>query len=105
MNYRCVIDNFAPVRIGAKVGLGIGVQLITSSHATSDPTCRAGAMTFKPIVIEDGAWVGSGAIILQGVVVGKGSVVAAGSVVTRDVGQHTVVAGIPARPLRILASG
>jgi acetyltransferase-like isoleucine patch superfamily enzyme len=47
--------------------------------------------------IEDGAWIGAGAIILPGVTIGHKSVVGAGSVVTRDVAPYTVVAGNPAR--------
>lgn len=50
-----------------------------------------------PIRIEDGVWIGAGAIILPGVTIGRKSVVGAGSVVTRDVPPFTVVAGNPAR--------
>lgn len=53
-----------------------------------------------PIVLEDGAWIGAGAIILAGVTVGRNSVVGAGSVVTRDVPAGAVVAGNPARQIR-----
>ena len=60
--------------------------------------------TLAPIVVGDGVWIGSGATLLAGVTVGAGAVVAAGAVVTRDVAPHTVVAGIPARPVRELAS-
>jgi len=54
----------------------------------------------RPIVIEDGAWIGSRAVILKGVRIGKGAVVGAGAVVTRDVPPLTVVGGNPARVLR-----
>ena len=50
-----------------------------------------------PVRIEDGAWIGAGAIILPGVTVGRKSVVGAGSVVTRDVPPYSIVAGNPAR--------
>lgn len=46
-------------------------------------------------------WLGHGAILLPGVRVGTGAVVAAGAVVSRDVDPYTIVAGVPARPLRM----
>lgn len=45
-------------------------------------------------------WVGHGGIILPGVTIGTGAVVAAGAVVTKDVDPYTIVAGVPARPVR-----
>lgn len=102
MNYKCIVDNWDQVTIGKNVGVGIGVQLITSSHDFSRADLRAGAMSFAPVSIEDGAWIGSGAIVLPGVTVGRGAVVAAGAVVTADVAQHTLVGGVPARLIRSL---
>lgn len=52
------------------------------------------------IHIEDGVWIGAGAIILAGITVHKNSIVGAGSVVTRDVPEGVVVAGNPARIIR-----
>ena len=52
-----------------------------------------------PIRIEDGAWIGAGAIILAGVTVGQKSIVGAGAVVTRDVPPYAIVAGNPAKVL------
>jgi len=45
-------------------------------------------------------WIGHGAQVLSGLVVGHGSVIAAGAVVTHDVQPYTIVAGVPAKPLR-----
>lgn len=53
------------------------------------------------IVIEDDAWLGYGVIVLDGVRIGRGAVIGAGSVVTRDVPAGAVVAGSPARVLRM----
>lgn len=102
INVNCVIDNWAPVTVGARTGIGVGVQLLTSSHEMEDPRVRAGKSTFGEISIGEGVWVGSGAIILPGITIGDGAVVAAGAVVTRDVDPHTLVGGVPARVLRNL---
>jgi len=56
----------------------------------------------KPIVIEDDVWIGEYAMILKGVTVGKGSVVAAHAVVTKDVPPMTVVAGNPAKAVKVI---
>jgi acetyltransferase-like isoleucine patch superfamily enzyme len=55
------------------------------------------------VVVEDDAWIAAKAIVLKGVTIGRGAVVGAGAVVTRDVAPFTVVAGNPARVVRILA--
>jgi acetyltransferase-like isoleucine patch superfamily enzyme len=53
------------------------------------------------VVVEDDVWIGHGAIILSGVTVSTGAVVAAGSVVSRDVPPYAVVAGNPARVVKM----
>lgn len=55
---------------------------------------------FKPTVIGNDVWVGTGAIIMQGITVGDGAVVASGAVVTKDVPPYAIVAGVPARIIR-----
>ncbi len=45
-------------------------------------------------------WIGYGAIILPGVTVGTGAIIGSGAVVTHNVAAYTIVAGVPARPLR-----
>jgi acetyltransferase-like isoleucine patch superfamily enzyme len=56
----------------------------------------------RDIHIGEGAWVGSGAIVLGPCRIGAHAVVAAGAVVTGDVAPATVVAGVPARVVRVL---
>ncbi|XXG10091.1 acyltransferase [Micromonospora sp. SH-82] len=55
----------------------------------------------KGVTIGDDVWVGTRAIILHGVTVGRGAVVGAGAVVTRSVPPYAIVAGNPARVLRL----
>lgn len=54
----------------------------------------------RPVVIEEDAWIGAGAIVLRGVTIGKGAIVGAGSVVTKDVPAGCIVAGNPAKIVR-----
>ena len=53
-----------------------------------------------PVAIGHDVWIGHGAIILPGRSVGIGAVVAAGAIVTRDVEPYTIVAGVPAKPVK-----
>jgi phosphonate metabolism protein (transferase hexapeptide repeat family) len=53
-----------------------------------------------PVEVGHDVWIGHGAVVLPGVTVGTGAVVGAGAVVTDDVDPYTVVAGVPAEPVR-----
>ena len=90
------------VKIGKFAFFGAGVMLLAASHDYSKfgedrmDWLREGF----DIKIEEGAWIGSGAIIIGPCVVGKNSVVGAGSVVTHDVLPFSVVGGNPAKLIR-----
>jgi acetyltransferase-like isoleucine patch superfamily enzyme len=49
------------------------------------------------ILVKEGASIGAGSIVLPGVIIGRWSMVGAGSVVTKDVPDHGLVYGNPAR--------
>lgn len=76
-------------RIGKNVFIGPAAALTNDPYPTS--TKMIG------VTIEDGAVIGSRAVIKAGVTIGRNSVVAMGAVVTKDVPPETVVAGVPAR--------
>lgn len=57
----------------------------------------------KPVIIEDGVWIGCRSIVLPGVRIGQGAVIGAGSVVTSDIPPFTLSAGNPARVIKSLA--
>jgi acetyltransferase-like isoleucine patch superfamily enzyme len=52
------------------------------------------------IVVEDGVWIGGGAIITAGVHIGRNAVVGAGAVVTKDVPPYSVAIGNPAKVVK-----
>jgi acetyltransferase-like isoleucine patch superfamily enzyme len=58
--------------------------------------------TVIPTLVREGASIGSSATLLCGITVGEKAIVGAGSVVTKDVPQHTIVAGNPARVIRTI---
>jgi phosphonate metabolism protein (transferase hexapeptide repeat family) len=55
----------------------------------------------KAVGIGNDVWIGHGAVIMPGISIGNGAIIGANSVVTRDVPAYTIVAGVPAKPLRM----
>jgi acetyltransferase-like isoleucine patch superfamily enzyme len=107
---RCKISSHTFVCEGVTIEdwvfVGHGVTFINDSYPRA--TTAAGALqteahwTVEPTVVRRGASIGSGATILSNVVIGEGAIVGAGSVVTRDVPPYGIVAGNPARLLRMV---
>ena len=95
------------VTIGDHVFIGHNVTFV------NDPYPRATTPTgelqtendwgVETTTVRRGASIGSGSTILSNVVIGENAIVGAGSVVTKDVPPFSVVAGNPARILRVLA--
>ncbi|MBZ9856637.1 antibiotic acetyltransferase [Mesorhizobium sp. CA13] len=54
----------------------------------------------KAVSIGHDVWIGHGAVIMPGLTIGNGVVIGANAVVTHDVPPYTIVAGVPAKPLR-----
>ena len=91
-----------PIRIGDRVSIAPRVTLVTSSHPNNSRIREFAPLGRGPVTIEADAWIGSGSIVLPGVTIGRGAVVGAQSVVAADVAPLHVVAGQPARTIRVL---
>ena len=94
------------VTIEDEVFIGHGVTFINDMYPRA-ATAAGGLQTesdwkVEKTLIKKGASIGSGATILAGVTVGENALVGAGSVVTKSVPPNAIVAGNPARVLRIL---
>lgn len=112
-----VIMMGAVLNIGAVVGEGTMIDMgaILGGRATVGRHCHIGAgavlagviepASATPVVIEDDVLVGANAVVIEGVRVGRGAVVAAGAVVIQDVPENAVVAGCPARIVKMKDEG
>ncbi len=99
---QCFLHSAGGLTIGAEVGIGPGVRILTSTHAEAGRAVSilGSPIDFAPVVIEDHADLGVSSVVLPGVRIGKGAQVGAGAVVASDVPPYAVVAGVPARVIR-----
>ena len=95
------IDSKGGVTIGNQVCLTEDVKIFTHSHSEASHIVRE----YRPVVIGDYAKIYTGATILPGVTIGEQAIVASQSLVTQDVPPNTVVAGMPAKPVRERKTG
>lgn len=113
INKNAVVMMGAVINIGAVVGeeTMIDMGAILGARATVGKRAHIGAgavlagvlepPSASPVIVEDNVLIGANAVVLEGVRIGEGAVVAAGSVVTEDVPANAVVAGSPAKIIKM----
>ena len=99
LNEGVLLNARAPITIGSLVHIS-PYCIVNAGGLDYSQTMERRAHFAKPINIEDGVWIGSGAIINPGVTIGMNSVIAAGAVVTRDVPADSIAAGGPAEGIK-----
>lgn len=101
LNVGCLIGKQTMVDMGAVIGARaqIGQRCHIGANAVVSGVLEPPSAL--PVIIEDDVLVGAGAVILEGVHVHQGAVIAAGAIVTEDVIENGVVAGCPARFIKI----
>jgi len=99
INIGCRFQDTGGITIGDGTLIGHGSTLTTLNHSI-DPDRRAD-MTPAPVVIGQQVWLGAAVTVVPGVTIGDGAIVGAGAVVTRDVPANAIVAGVPARLIRM----
>lgn len=95
------------IEIGANCLIGANVTITDSDfHPTKPQNRRFNTNTSDimcaPVVIKDNVFIGTGSIILKGVTVGENSVIGAGSIVTKSFPPNSIIAGNPARLIKLL---
>ena len=108
-----VIMMGAILNIGAVVGEGTMIDMgaVLGGRAMVGKNCHIGAGTVlagvvepasaTPVIVEDNVMIGANAVVIEGCRIGHDAVVAAGAIVVSDVEPNTVVAGCPARVIKV----
>ncbi len=100
VNFGCTFLALGGITIEDGVFIGPHCVLATEYHP-ENPDKRHELLT-KPIIVKRNAWLGADVKVLAGVTIGENAIVAAGSVVTKDVQDNMVVAGSPAKEIRLI---
>jgi 2,3,4,5-tetrahydropyridine-2-carboxylate N-succinyltransferase/tetrahydrodipicolinate N-acetyltransferase len=108
-----VIMMGAILNIGAYIGEGTMIDMgaVLGGRATVGKNCHVGAgavlagviepASATPVIVEDNVLIGANAVVIEGCRIGHDAVVAAGAIVVGDVPANAVVAGCPAKIIKM----
>ena len=107
IDFRCEYGK--NIYFGNKVMIAPDVKIYTATHSVHlaermpERTCPGASICdtiARPVLIEDGVWIGGGSAILPGVTIGKNSVIGAGSVVVKHIPANSIAVGNPCRVIK-----
>lgn len=103
INHYCFIGVRGDIIIGDNVIFGPRVSIFSENHNFDrlDIPIKEQGVTKSTTVIGNDVWIGAGVNIMSGVTIGNGVVIAAGAVVTKDIQDFAIVAGIPAKIIKM----
>jgi acetyltransferase-like isoleucine patch superfamily enzyme len=103
LGQECTISAYQHVSIGRECVIADRVMLIDFDHGVAEVErpVRLQGIYKRDVRVGHNVWIGYGACILRGVTVGDNAVIGTNAVVTKDVPDNAVVAGVPARVIRM----
>lgn len=103
INSYCVLLGYGGITIGNDVRIASNTSIVAFNHVFErlDKSIVSQGHSEKGIIIENDVWIGTGVRILDGVTIGESSVIGAGSVVTKNIAPFSIVAGVPARVIKV----
>lgn len=103
LGQECTISAYQRVRIGAECVIADRAMFIDFDHGVVEVErpIRSQGIYMRDVVVGSNVWIGYNASILRGVRVGDNSIIGTNAVVTKDVPANAVVAGVPARIVRM----
>src|SRR4051794_11625883 len=103
LGQECTISAYQHVSIGRECVIADRVMMIDFDHGMVEVErpIRLQGIYKRDVRVGNNVWIGYGACILRGVTIGDNAVIGTSAVVTKDVPANAVVAGIPARVIRM----
>lgn len=108
LNFDCHIGCINKIVIGNNVLMASKIFITDHFHGDVDATIlttppgQRKLVSKGPVIIEDNVWIGEGVVIMPNITIGKNSVIGANAVVTKSFPANAVIAGNPARLIRII---
>ena len=99
INHSAILSASGGIRFDDGCMAAPGLRIATINH---DMNNRHTLYTYGKVHVKKNAWIGMNVTICPGVTIGEYAVVAAGAVVTKDVPDHAMVGGVPAKVIRYL---